>query len=150
MDDEILTPDNVTPFKLFDIYTGARMDPRWTSSHVRDYDIEIWEPHRIYVVLDDNSRYIQLRSFFDLRSEASLSDQFLYANRVNSEVDFIRAGIWYHATIENKLEYAYYFGLDGGLRTEALIQTTKRFFELIDAALAKDIDHVIKEPSWGG
>lgn len=23
-------------------------------------------------------------------------------------------------------------------------------FKLIDAALAKDTDHVIKEPSWGG
>jgi len=41
------------------------------------------------------------------------------------------------------------FGVDGGLRQEAPIRTTRQFHELIDAALAQDADHVVKEPSWG-
>jgi len=130
MQDEMITPDNLSKELLKSVFEAAYMD----VSYDKDGDVKVKEKVTCFVFPNEKWKdRITLCAIFGFKPNATPTQRLECANRINSEYAIIRAVVGKNDT----LRFTYDILLEGGgVSKKALVLKVKRFCSIPHDAVA--------------
>lgn len=131
---ELITRDNVSIDFLRQLFDEAYYE----TSIDTDGDLIVMGTIKHYLRVPDSKRYVRIFSVFRLNEDVDPITRNCYANRVNLELNVVRAYV-----NDSIFGFDFYVWLEGGVTRKNLILSFKTFSEFVREALHKDKDNVI-------
>ena len=135
MEQDMITPDNVTKEMLKTIFDAAFMETSFDS----DGDLRVTEEISCFFLLREDR--IRLHSVFGFKPHISQEQKLEFVNKINKEYIIVRASV---GSSNDKLIFDYDIPLRGGIRKIALVQTVKRFLSIPRPAIKEFGDDLVE------
>jgi len=137
MNEELITPENLSTELLKTIFEAAYMDVEIDE----DGDLKVREECTVYI--QPNKKYknrIGLLCIFGFKNSSTDTEQFECINRINKKFIIVRA----YATDKGNLYFEYDFLLEGGITRKTLVLGIKRFASIPRVAIKEFGDGIIE------
>lgn len=121
MDQDLITPENVSKEMLKAIFDNAMLETSFDS----DGDLRVREDISCFVL--PKTDRIRLLSVFGFKPNVSLQKRLEFVNRINSEYIIIRATV---GSRNDTLFFDYDISIKGGITKKALVLATRRFLSI--------------------
>ncbi len=131
MNDELVTPENLSTDLLKTIFDAALMDNSYDEEG--DLVVSSDQVKNCWVIPGDHKDRILLLAIFRFKPGVSRTQQLECANRINTEYAIVRA----HVGKNDTLRFTYYITVNGGVTRKAVALAVKRFCSIPHAAIAE-------------
>lgn len=137
MDQELVTPENISLEMLRDIFDAAMMDIAMDEE--KRY-IRIKEDVVARCTLSESKERVQFIAYYGVKEDAQRVDRLELVNRINEQYVLIRAGI----DDDGDLWFDYCLVLKGGVTKKHIVQATRVFLMLVPKAVSEcDEDGIV-------
>jgi hypothetical protein len=133
--DELIFPEGVSIEALQKLFDQSFMDTAIDS----DGDLIVSDTFRCYLRPDPDGRLVLVYAIFGAAETATDMEKLAYVNRVNDQIKLIRASV----AASGRFSFEYYFPVEGGVSSQALVFAVRRFFGCLNKALAEDSANVV-------
>jgi hypothetical protein len=133
--DEVINPEGISADALNELFEQNFMDISVDS----DGDLIVQDNFRCYLRPDPDGRLILIYAIFGAAEGAAQADKLTYVNRVNDQIKLIRASV----AASGRFTFDYYFSVEGGVSSRAIVLAVRRFFACLNQALREDAANVV-------
>lgn len=128
---EMITPDNVTPQLLKEIFDAAYIECELDG----EASLAVQGAYRYFLNLDEAKRFIRFVMALRTRNDLSAEACSRYCERVNSEMVVLRLT---PVRDNQAVAFDWYVSLAGGVTPKHLVLSSKDYDVLVQDALSRD------------
>ena len=136
MEEELITPENVSKEFLKAIFDAAFMDASYDS----DGDLRVKDQVSCFVFPSERKDRIRLATYFNFKPEASRLQRLECINHINDEYIIVRAIVG----DRDSLRFTCDIPIAGGISKKAFILTCKRFCSIPHDAVQEFGNDIVK------
>ena len=136
MTDELIDVEDISVEKLHDLMESAYID-----SHANGDGLVVVDTLRFLLMPFPSRKCVRLVSVFSFKPEATLADRLFFANKINSQMVALRAGIAEETPDSLMLDWT--VSISGGVTRRYIINSVRLFGDMITAAMREDTGNII-------